>query len=76
MTEPTLGMRRIRTSFNPSADSAVDEIKADFAVLIDILEGYKLQAKDAANLEAVRLYSLAQTAIEEAAMWAVKGLTA
>lgn len=64
----TLGEQRVRASFNPSADSAVDQIKQKTAELIDLCEG--LKAKDG------RLAALAQTAYEEAAMWAVKAATA
>jgi hypothetical protein len=65
---PTLGEQRVRVSFNPSADNEVDEIKAMAAELIDLCE--TLKKKDA------RLASLAQTAFEEGAMWAVKAATA
>lgn len=64
----TIGEQRVRVSFNPSADSAVDQIKQKSAELIDLCE--TLKAKDG------RLASLAQTAYEEAAMWAVKAATA
>lgn len=64
----TIGKTRVRLAFNPSADSEVDQIKLLSAQLIDICEG--LKAKDG------RLASLAQTAYEEAAMWAVKAATA
>jgi len=64
----SIGEQRVRTTFNPSADSRVDQIKQKSAELINICEG--LKSKDA------RLASLAQTAYEEAAMWAVKAATA
>jgi hypothetical protein len=64
----SLGEDRVRTKFNPSTDSLVDQIKQKSAELIDLCE--PLKAKD------VRLASLAQTAYEEAAMWAVKAATA
>jgi hypothetical protein len=64
----SIGEDRVRTKFNPSADSAVDQIKQKSAELIDICE--TLKTKDG------RLASLAQTAYEEAAMWAVKATTA
>jgi hypothetical protein len=63
----TLGELRVRTSFNPSSDSMVDQIKQKSAELIDLCE--TLKSKDA------RLASLAQTAYEEAAFWAVKAAT-
>lgn len=64
----TVGESRVRTRFNPSNNDIVDEIKQRSAALIDIAE--ELKAKDG------RLASLAQTAYEEAAMWAVKAATA
>lgn len=65
---PTIGESRVRTSFNPSANGTVDQIKQKTAELIDMCEDLKV--KDG------RLASLAQTAYEEAAMWAVKAATA
>ena len=64
----SVGEDRVRTKFNPSFQTDVDEIKQRSAALIDICEA--LKAKDA------RLAALAQTAYEEAAMWAVKAATA
>jgi hypothetical protein len=64
----SVGEDRVRTKFNPSADSVVDQIKQKSAELIDLCETLKL--KDA------RLASLAQTYYEDAAMWAVKAATA
>lgn len=63
----SVGEDRVRTKFNPSADSIVDQIKQKSAELIDICE--QLKAKDG------RLAALAQTSYEEAAMWAVKAAT-
>lgn len=63
----SLGANRVRESFNPSKDSMVDKIKRYTADLIDLCEDLKL--KDP------RLAALAQTAYEEAAMWAVKAAT-
>ena len=63
----TIGEQRVRTSFNPSSDGLVDQIKQKSAELINICEELKL--KDG------RLASLAQTAYEEGAMWAVKAAT-
>jgi hypothetical protein len=64
----SIGEDRVRTKFNPSADSVVDQIKQKTAELIDLCEG--LKPKD------IRLAATAQTAYEEAAMWAVKAATA
>lgn len=66
--QKTLGEARVRTEFNPSNDSIVDQIKQKSADLINLCE--TLKEKDG------RLASLAQTGYEEAAMWAVKAATA
>ena len=63
----SLGAHRVRESFNPSKDSLVDKVKRYSADLIDLCEEHK--ALDP------RLAALAQTAYEEAAMWAVKLVT-
>ena len=69
MTEGgSIGANRVRESFNPSKDNMVDKIKRYTADLIDLCE--ELKPLDA------RLASLAQTAYEEAAMWATKAATA
>jgi hypothetical protein len=68
----SIGTDRVRMSFNPSGDARVETIKAHTAELIDLCEG----ARSATEVgEAKRLWSLAQTAYEEAAMWAVKAAT-
>lgn len=67
MSQPSIGAQRVRVGFNPSDNPTVDEIKLMTATLIDLCEAAK--AKDA------RLAALAQTAYEEAAMWAVKAVT-
>lgn len=64
----SIGEDRVRTKFNPSADTIVDQIKQKSAELIDLCE--QLKVKNA------RLAALAQTSYEEAAMWAVKAATA
>ena len=64
----SVGTERVRTGFNPSEDQVVGKIKKATADLIDLCED--LKPKDG------RLAALAQTAYEEAAMWAVKAATA
>jgi len=64
----TIGEHRVRTEFNPSNEDSVSIVKQKSATLINICESYK--DKDP------RLAALAMTAYEEAAMWAVKLLTA
>lgn len=56
----TIGEQRVRTEFNPAQSDTVSQIKQKTAELINLCE----------------LSSLAQTAYEEAAMWAVKAATA
>jgi len=63
----SIGSDRVRESFNPSGDNMVDKLKRYTADLIDLCEDLK-------HLDP-RLAALAQTAYEEAAMWAVKAAT-
>ena len=63
----SLGAERVRETFNPSKDDMVTKLKRYTADLIDLCEELK-------HVEP-RLASLAQTAYEEAAMWAVKAAT-
>jgi hypothetical protein len=67
----TIGENRVRTKFNPSANTLVDQIKQKSAELIDMCQ------RDAGSIrsEEARLWALAQTAYEQAAMWAVKAAT-
>lgn len=69
--EKTLGERRVRIDFNPSAESAVDIIKNKTAELINTINDCPSN-----DPEVRRLVSLAMTSYEEAAMWAVKAVTA
>ena len=68
----SLGKERVRAGFNPSGDSRVESIKSLTAQLIDICEDLKANTQFS---QAPRWASLAQTAYEEAAMWAVKAAT-
>lgn len=77
-TEKTLGESRVRTSFNTSGSGVVDGIKVNSAALIDQCEyllGPQPEGSPAHHPEKIRLVRLAQTAFEEAAMWAVKAAT-
>ena len=69
----SLGANRVRESFNPSKDNMVDKIKRYTADLIDICHS---EADKTDDPEVGRLWSLAMTHYEDAAMWAVKGATA
>jgi len=69
----TLGEQRVRLSFNPNANARVETIKTRCASIIDLCEDMKVGET---RSEVIRLLSLAQTHVEDAAMWAVKGATA
>lgn len=71
----SLGEDRVRATFNPSANSTVDQIKQKTAELIDLCEIQKMIVKGL-KPELVRLWELAETSYETAAMWAVKAATA
>jgi len=70
---PTLGEYRVRLDFNPSADDTVSNIKQRTAALIDLVQTIKVNKPSG---DVARCVALAQTAYEEAAMWAVKAATA
>jgi hypothetical protein len=72
----TKGEYRVGINFNPSADDHVGQIKRMAADLIDYIETIRSRGDghDQAT-EVIRLRALAQTAIEEGAMWAVKAAT-
>jgi hypothetical protein len=70
----SFGAARVRESFNPSGNDLVDKIKRYTADLIDLC--HEERDKRPMNSEELRLWALAQTAYEEAAMWAVKAATA
>lgn len=77
----TKGEYRVGVTFNPTGDQQVAEIKAAAARLVDLIEGIPTHSSsratidDEASRERGRLKALAQTATEEAAMWAVKAAT-
>ena len=76
----SIGGDRVRVKFNPSANGTVDRIKCTTAELIDICKREQdelyASASPQQQMEVGRLWSLAMTAYEEAAMWAVKAATA
>jgi len=73
--ELSLGARRVRASFNPSNNSAVDMLKGTAAKFIDQCEAMKTDGVPDAT-EINRCLALAQTYAETAAMYAVKAATA
>lgn len=74
--QKTIGEIRVRADFNPSGVGNVNFIKENSAKLINVCEAMKPNPGEEANPEKMRLIALAQTAYEEAAMWAVKAATA
>jgi hypothetical protein len=72
----TKGEYRVGINFNPSADDNVGLIKRAAADLIDYIETIPgAEVRSMRGSEVGRLKALAQTAIEEGAMWAVKAAT-
>jgi hypothetical protein len=76
----SIGEDRVRIKFNPSASNLVDDIKQRTAALIDMCEEHKEVRAQPAPLTAAqgevnRLWALAQTHFEDAAMWATKAAT-
>jgi hypothetical protein len=72
--EQTLGQKRVKAEFNPAKNDTVSQIKDKTAELIDLCQSMKDPGSHAEQFsgEKHRLIALAQTAFEEAAMWAVK----
>lgn len=64
----TIGEQMVRTSFNPSNDSVVDQIKQKSAELINLFE--TLKEKDP------RCAEYGQSLVETACMYGVKAATA
>jgi hypothetical protein len=72
----TKGEYRVGITFNPSKDDMVAQIKRAAADLIDMIDGIPGDAvRDMRGSEVGRLKALAQTHVEDAAMWAVKAAT-
>lgn len=71
----TKGEFRVGIDFNPSADDTVGLIKRRAADLIDLIEQISSDRETEVGNERGRLKALAQTAIEDGAMWAVKAQT-
>lgn len=68
----TKGEYRVGITFNPSGDDLVTRLKRSAADLIDLIETID---PSAAGPECLRLKALAQSAIEEGAMWSVTAAT-
>ena len=69
----SLGQDRVRIKFNPSDNTDVAKLKMMAANFIDMVEEMRNKGSD--SEEQQRLWSLAQTHIEDAGMWAVKAAT-
>lgn len=69
---PTYGEKAVGLSFNPSANSDVDQIKGVYATIIDVLDEKRQNTDDG---EKKRLLSIAITEAQTAQMWAVKAVT-
>lgn len=68
----TIGQYRVGLTFNPSNDPTVEAFKRQTAALID--ECLTL-SEQSSNPEVKRLYAQAASAYEDAAVYAVKGVT-
>lgn len=73
----TLGEKRVRIEFNPSNEDYVFELKQQAAKFIDMINeaAPSPDFEDETVKEWLRLRALAMTAVEEAALWAVKAAT-
>lgn len=69
------GEMRVGISFNPSGDTNVTRLKQAAADLINMIEDLPKSEKTEVASEQGRLKALAQTHVEDAAMWAVKAAT-
>jgi hypothetical protein len=72
----TIGEDRVRVQFNPSDNSLVSQIKQKTAELIDLCDQSTEIGPSPPGAEIKRLWALAMTHYEDAAMWAVKAATA
>jgi hypothetical protein len=76
MPAGSLGASRVREDFNPSKDDLVTKIKRYTADLIDLCnDGLGKTGGAVGTGEEARLWALAMTHYEDAAMWAVKAAT-
>jgi hypothetical protein len=71
-SKKSIGEKRVIVNFNPMGTDKIMFKKMEFAQLIDGLESEK---KENTDPEKLRLIAIAQTKIEEAAMWTIKAMT-
>lgn len=70
--ELTYGEKAVGLTFNPGGHAQVNEIKKDFALVIDHINFIRENSSDA---EVKRMCSIAITEAQTAQMWAVKAAT-
>jgi superfamily I DNA/RNA helicase len=70
--EMTYGEKAVGLTFNPSGDPVVNDMKRDYAKIIDELNNLR---DASSNEEQRRLFSVAITEAQSAQMWAVKART-
>lgn len=70
----TLGEYRVGIDFNPSGNEHVNRLKCAAAEFIDVCAGIRAHGPSIDD-EVMRLWALAMTHAEDAAMWAVKAVT-
>ena len=70
-SEQTFGERAVGLSFNPSGEDSVHRLKSAAAAFIDLCN----EARNGADGEVGRMYSVAITEAQTAQMWAVKAAT-
>jgi hypothetical protein len=72
--EQTFGEKMVRVNFNASGSDEVNELKKDFAAIIDKVNAIRDKA-GVTDKDAARQASVAITHLETAAMYAVKAVT-
>lgn len=75
MENKSLGEARVRVDFNVTENSVVNELKLLAAQFINTISAIEDGTNRLDSKEVIRLKALAMTAVEEAAMWAVKAET-
>jgi hypothetical protein len=68
----TFGEKYVGLNFNPGGDALVNDLKTDYAVIINLLNDLRNATEDP---EKKRLCSVAITEAQSAQMWAVKAAT-
>ena len=69
----TFGEKACGVDFNPDGDLNVQQIKRQFADIVDHLD--RIRAENALNHDMARMLSIAITEAQTAQMWAVKAVT-